>query len=219
MTPNRPGTPRRPTSQQVALEHLRGLISQGHLQPDDRIRQEQIAADLGSSVIPVREALKTLEAEGQVRYEPHRGYHVARLSLQELTETYRIRQLLEDELVRVATPLLTDRHFSALEDAMSSMESASRVGDVTSMVESNRLFHFAIFSAADMPRMVDIVRILWQSTDAYRSLYYADPEARQRVDREHRSIVSALRARNSTQANEELHRHREHAVDSLARRL
>jgi DNA-binding GntR family transcriptional regulator len=52
--------------------------------------------------VPVREALKTLEAEGQVKYFPQRGFQVTRLSLDELHETYEIRRLLEDEIVRIA---------------------------------------------------------------------------------------------------------------------
>jgi DNA-binding GntR family transcriptional regulator len=119
--------------------------------------------------------LKTLEAEGQVRYAPHRGYHVARLSLDELTETYQIRKLLEDELVRLAVPLLRDERFRILEAAMDAMERAGSTGDVATMIESNREFHFTIFAAAEKPRMLDMVRVLWQTTDPYRSLYYADP--------------------------------------------
>jgi DNA-binding GntR family transcriptional regulator len=215
-----PPSPRqRATAQQIALEHVRTLISRGFLKPDDRIRQEQLAAELGCSVIPVREALKTLEAEGQVRYEPHRGYHVARLSLDELTETYLIRQLLEDEVVRVAAPRLRELHFAVLEKAMEVMESASGRRDVDAMIAANREFHFAIFSAAERPRMVDFIRMLWQSTDAYRSIYYTDAAARTRVDKEHRSIVDALRAGDVDRAVVELDRHRGHAVAALANRL
>src|SRR6476620_11209938 len=124
-----PPPARRATAQQVALEHLRDLLAGGHLKPDDRIRQEQLAAELGTSVIPVREALKTLEAEGQVRYAPHRGYQVTRLSLDELTETYLIRRLLEDEIVRIAAPLLSEDDFVELERLMGTMEEASATGD------------------------------------------------------------------------------------------
>jgi DNA-binding GntR family transcriptional regulator len=219
MTTHLPPPRQRATAQQIALEHLRTLISRGFLKPDDRIRQEQLAADLGCSVIPVREALKTLEAEGQVRYEPHRGYHVARLSLSELTETYLIRRLLEDEVVRIAAPLLEDSHFEVLDHAMEVMESASGRRDVHGMIEANREFHFAIFAAADRPRMVDFIRMLWQATDAYRSIYYTDAGSRARVDAEHRSIVEALRAGDVERAVVELDRHRGHAVAALAERL
>src|SRR6478609_4458306 len=120
-----PPPARRATAQQVALEHL--------------------AAELGTSVIPVREALKTLEAEGQVRYAPHRGYQVTRLSLDELTETYLIRRLLEDEIVRIAAPLIDAERYADLDRLMSTMEEANTSGDTSTMIAANRDFHFAIF--------------------------------------------------------------------------
>ena len=214
-----PTPPTRATAQQRALQHLRRLISDGFLQPDDRIRQEQLAADLGCSVIPVREALKTLEAEGQVRYVPHRGYHVTRLSLAELEETYLIRRLLEDEIVRIAAPRLGEDDFDHLDRLMDAMESASASGDVATMIECNRDLHFHLFEVAGQPRMVDFIRMLWQATDSYRALYYGDEVARDRVDHEHRSIVEALRAGDVDRAVAELERHRSHAVAALAERL
>lgn len=214
-----PAPARRLTAQQAALAHLRELIASGRLKPDARIRQEQLAAELGTSVIPVREALKTLEAEGQVRYAPHRGYQVARLSLEELTETYLIRRLLEDEIVRIAAPLLGDDDFAELDRLMATMERASATGDSTAMIAANRDFHFTIFATARHPRMEDFIRMLWQSTDAYRSVYYTDGRARDRVNHEHRSIVAALRAGDVDRAVRELDEHRGHAVAALAERL
>jgi DNA-binding GntR family transcriptional regulator len=85
---------------------MRERISRGELRPGEQILQETLASELGLSVVPLREALKTLEAEGQVVYAPHRGYFVARLDMAELTEAYRIRELLEDEAVRRGMPQL-----------------------------------------------------------------------------------------------------------------
>ena len=219
MTQPRPHLRPRVTAQQLALEHIRGLISSGAMRPDDHIRQEQLAAELGTSVVPVREALKTLEAEGQVTYIPHRGFQVTRLSLQELQETYEIRRLLEDEVVRIAGPRLTDRHFDGLEAAMGAMEDAGRARDVPAMIAANHDFHFTVFEAADRPRMVEFIRLLWQSTDAYRTLYYSEAGARRRVDDEHRAIVSALREGRVGDAIRLLEEHRQHAVADLATRF
>ncbi|GAA1956412.1 GntR family transcriptional regulator [Nocardioides panacihumi] len=215
-----PPTPaRRATAQQIALQHIRELLASGHLKPDDRIRQEQLAAELGTSVIPVREALKTLEAEGQLRYAPHRGYQVTRLSLEELSETYLIRRLLEDEIVRIAAPLIDEELYAELDRLMDAMEAASAAGDTLAMIGANRDFHFAIFGAARHPRMEDLIRMLWQSTDAYRSVYYTDPHARVRVNHEHRSIVDALRSGDVDRAVLELDEHRGHAIAALTERL
>ena len=215
-----PPTPaRRATAQQIALEHIRDLLASGHLKPDDRIRQEQLAAELGTSVIPVREALKTLEAEGQLRYAPHRGYQVTRLSLDELSETYLIRRLLEDEIVRIAAPLMGEELYAELDRLMGAMETASAAGDTRTMIGANRDLHFAIFGAARRPRMEDLIRMLWQSTDAYRSVYYTDEHARDRVNHEHRSIVEALRSGDVDRAVRELDEHRGHAIAALTERL
>src|ERR1700677_2823479 len=87
------------TSQEKAILALRDRIANGELRPDDHIRQEMLATELRLSVVPVREALKILEAEGQVVYRPRRGYFVTRLDLKELAEAYRIRELLENEAI------------------------------------------------------------------------------------------------------------------------
>jgi DNA-binding GntR family transcriptional regulator len=207
--------PRAVTAQEAALAHLRSKIAGGVLRPDDRIGQEQIALELGSSVIPVREALKILEAEGQVVYAPHRGYHVARLSLKDLVEAYRIRELLEDEAVRVAVPRLADGDLDHLEEAMADVERAAAAADVVAMTAANRRFHFTLFDAADMPRLTNFIRMLWQSTDPYRSRYYADPVSCRAVNEEHRAVVAALLTRDAETAVAVLRAHRDHAIERL----
>jgi DNA-binding GntR family transcriptional regulator len=203
----------------VALAALRAQLSSGALRPGDRIHQEQVAAELGTSVVPVREALSTLQAEGLVRYVPHRGYRVASLSLEELSETYLIRRLLEDEIVRIATPQLHEEHIAVLRTAADDMEILAASGDVAAMIEANRRFHFTLFEAAGRPRMVDFIRILWQTTDAYRSMYYGQDGALQRVNHEHRSIIEALEVGDVDRAVRELEEHRQHAVADLESRL
>jgi len=207
------------TAQEAALAYLRDRIAGGALRPDDRIGQEQIAFELGSSVIPVREALKILEAEGQVIYAPRRGYHVARLGLKDLVEAYRIRRLLEDEAVRVAVPRLTPDDLGRLDEAIADVEHAGAAGDVLAMAAANRRFHFTVFDAADMPRLINFIRMLWQSTDPYRSRYYAEPASRQLVDAEHRAVLAALQTRDAEAVVALLRAHRDHAVEGLTRVL
>lgn len=221
MTPHAsPSTPpARQTAHEMALVSLRAQLASGALRPGDRIRQEQLAVELGTSVVPVREALTTLQAEGLVRHVPHRGFRVASLSLDELSETYLIRRLLEDDVVRTATTQLRDEHFATLRAAADDMERLAGDGNVSAMIEANRRFHFALFEAARRPRTVDFIRILWQTTDAYRSMYYGQDLARQRVNREHRSIIEALEVGDVDRAIRELEEHRQHAVVDLKSRL
>jgi DNA-binding GntR family transcriptional regulator len=203
------------TAQQAAISELRDRIATGRLHPGDQILQEAIAGELGLSVVPIREALKTLEAEGQVVYAPHRGYFVARLDANELVEAYRIRELLESEAVAIAVPLLGEEEFTRLDEAIVDIERFSKVGDIVSVSAANRLFHFTFFETAALPRLVNFIRILWEPTDPYRSLYFADPAHRRLINKEHRAIVAAAKAGDVERTLGILRAHRQHALDSL----
>jgi DNA-binding GntR family transcriptional regulator len=206
------GFERPPTSQEAVLSALRQAIVRGELQPGEQIRQEALAERFGVSRVPLREALKILEGEGSVTYRPHRGYFVAELSLDDLLEVYRIRQLLEAEAVRVGLPLLTDLQLGAIEAAVAACEEAGRSADVVAMTAANRSLHFGLFSAADMPRLERQIRILWDATDVYRSIYYGIAPNRAAVEAEHRAILTAVRARDAERVIVLLDEHRDHAV-------
>jgi len=207
------------TVQHATLLWLRQRIASGHYEPGEQLRQENLARDFGVSVPPVREALKTLEAEGQVVYSPRRGYFVARLSAAELEETYVIRDLLETEATARAVGRLGRDDIARMRNALRDMELAHRSEDVAALTAANRRFHFTVFDGAAMPRMGDMIRVLWEATDRYRSVYFATPAHRRRVNAEHRAILAAV-ARGDTAAVVELSReHRIHALEALGRAL
>jgi DNA-binding GntR family transcriptional regulator len=207
------------TVQHATLLWLRERLAAGDLAPGMQLRQEALSTEFGVSVPPVREALKTLEAEGQVVYAPHRGYFVASLSAAELAENYRIRELLETEAAERAVPLMGQAELERMEDAARDMERAHRSEDVRSLTEANHRFHFTVFDAAGLPRMAELIRMLWDTTDRYRSLYFATPVHRRRVNHEHREILAAVAGHDTELAVHLLRAHREHALDALSRVL
>lgn len=206
---------RPPTTQEFVLEELRKAIVAGELTPGRPIRQDTIAQRFGVSRVPLREALKTLEAEGQVVYRPHRGYAVAELAIGDLLEVYRLRELLESEAVRVACGLYGDDDLARLEDARRDVDAAADADDLVGMIAANRRFHFALLEPCGMPRLVRMVRTLWDSTDAYRAVYYNAEDNRARVRREHELIVRAASERDADALVGLLDQHRQHAVDAL----
>ncbi|MEV6926711.1 GntR family transcriptional regulator [Dactylosporangium sp. NPDC051485] len=207
------------TAQDAALARLRDRLARGVLRPGDQIRQEVLAAELGLSVVPVREALKTLEVEGQVSYYRHRGYFVAQLDLDELTETYRIRTLLEGEAVARAVTRIGRDDLDRLREAIRDIATFTRSQDIAAVTAANRRFHFTLFEAAEMPRMTNFIRMLWDSTDAYRSLYFADAAHLRLINTEHRRILRAVREGDVAAAVELSAAHRDHALAALARLL
>jgi DNA-binding GntR family transcriptional regulator len=210
---------RPPTAQEAVLAELRRSIVTGELKPGEQILQDALADRFGVSRVPLREALKILEGEGQVTYQPHRGYFVTELDVDDLREVYRIRDLLESEAVRVAVPLLTDSDLDRLEAAADGVDRADQSGDLLAMTQANREFHFTLLEAADMPRLVRLSRVLWDATDAYRSRYYSDAGHRQSVHDEHRAVVAAARARDAEEVVSLLRNHREHAVAAVSQTL
>jgi DNA-binding GntR family transcriptional regulator len=191
----------------------------GTLRPGDRIRQEMVAGALDLSLIPVREALRVLESEGQVTYRPRRGYAVTELDVGELGEIYELRRLLEGEAVRRALAQLGDDDLRRMRDAVTANARAAAAGDVGEALVTNRQFHFAIFEAAGSQHLVRLIRLLWESTETYRALYNNSPDARAAIEDEHGRILAALEARDAGAVIAELDRHRAHALESLGRIL
>ncbi|MEO8106135.1 MAG: GntR family transcriptional regulator [Actinomycetes bacterium] len=215
----RPGFRRPPTAQEAVLSELRLAIVTGELRPGEQVLQDALAERFGVSRVPLREALKILEGEGQVIYRPHRGYFVAELDLGDLREVYQIRDLLESESVRVAVPRITAEEIAALAADLEEVERASAAGDLVGMASANRRFHFGLIEAARMPRLMRLVRVLWDATDVYRSLYYADVTHREAVHDEHRQALDAIRRGDAEHAVVLLRQHRERAVTTLERLL
>jgi DNA-binding GntR family transcriptional regulator len=213
-TAPRPAVPG--TAAQHALEGLRRAMVEGQLRPGDRIRQEEIAERLGVSLAPVREALAVLEQEGQVAYLPRRGYSVAELQLGEAREIYALRALLEERAARRALPLLDEEAISRIELAAGECAAAAAAGDVAAEREANRRFHFAVLASPDQVHTLRLIRLLWDSTETYRALYYSSPQGREESLGAHERIVAALRAGEADRLVAELDEHRERALERLA---
>lgn len=206
---------RPPTAQEAVLGELRTWIASGRLQPGEQIVQDTLALELGVSRVPLREALKVLEAEGQVSYVAHRGYFVTELSLSDLLEVYRIRELLETEAVRRAVPLMTTEDVDRFDEAADDVRRAAEAVDVPAMSTSNRRFHFALIGACAMPRLIRILHVLWDSTEVYRSVYFTDDANKGRVLDEHDELVAAVKAGDVDAALAVLSRHRQNAIAAL----
>ena len=205
----------RQTAQDAVLSRLREDIVTGVIGPGDQLVQESLAERYGVSRVPLREALKTLESEGQLVYYPHRGYFVVELSTDDLREVYQLRALLEDAALRAAVPTLDDQDLEDIADLANDIEQASDVGDVRAMTEANRRFHVAMYDAAGMPRLSRLLRQLWDATDAYRALYYQGEDNRHRVTDEHARMVMALRAGDIDEVVALHDEHRAHSVTAV----
>lgn len=208
-----------PTAQAAVLTELRRRLIVGIFSPGEQLRQDALAEELGVSRVPVREALRTLEGEGQLIYEPHRGYFVVELNLGELIEIYRLRDLLEAEATEVGFPNLTAADHAIMAQSMEQMLAAMRQDDVAALTSANRRFHFALYNACRMPRLLRILEQLWDASDPYRAVYFCDVDNRTLMHREHIGIFEASKSGDLRTLQRLLVEHRTHAVPALRRAL
>jgi DNA-binding GntR family transcriptional regulator len=181
-----------PTAQDRAAATLRAAILDGELRPGQRISQEAWAERAQVSMIPVREALRALAGEGLVTYRPRRGYTVTELDLEELEEVYRLRRLLETDALRRGVARATAADLESLEEAADACSAAAAAGDVAGQLAANRRFHDRLHALAGSRPAARLLSLLWDSTEAYRALYYVLPGEAAEADRAHRAIIAAL---------------------------
>jgi len=205
------------TAQEAVLAEIREQLLDGRLAPGVSVRPDALGDELGVSAVPVREALRILEGEGHVHYRPHRGYVVATLDVDDLVEIYRIRELLETEAVRRGFPRLQGDTVARLREIVREMDDVQH--DVISLTAVNRRFHFTLFEAAEMPQLVRVLRILWDSSDRYRVRYLMSPENRRLVHDQHHRMMQAVADGDAEAFIDESHKHHEHAIAALAETL
>lgn len=177
---------------------IREQINRGVLSPGLQLRQMDLANQFSVSRVPVREALKLLAAEGLIGHDPNKGFHVAYLSSDEARQLYRIRYLLESELLStVQWP--NEQQLAHLDHMVESLDDALKEGDRSAWVTRHRQFHRYIFDLSPNKVLVNEVLRLLTLTDRYRSLlvspgfngFSSEPRATQE-----RHLVEALAARD-----------------------
>ena len=202
------------TAQQAVVEALRHDITTGKIAPGSWVVQEALAEQFGMSRIPIREALKTLEAEEYLTYVPHSGYRVAKLGLSELLEVFWLRDLLEDRLIRDAMPRGTAELVAEMRAQMSEMDRAAAAGNLIGVGVANRRFHALSFERSELGRTKRIVNQLWNTADAYRPLY-AHLLNLDTVNCEHVMLVDAIESGDIELTVRINHQHRAHAIGHL----
>ncbi len=196
------------TTQRAVLEELRRWIHSGQLQPGQKVLQEDVASSLGTSVIPVREALKTLQSEGMLVHYPNRGFFVTKLNRDELVELCLIRSALESLAVEKALAIIDDDVIAQMGELITAMEAADKNEQIEELIRLDRAFHFTLFSASHSPQLLRLIEITWDQSDAYRSAFFVDPEHRAATHREHHQILDAATNRDANAANILLDAHR-----------
>ncbi|MBD2070188.1 GntR family transcriptional regulator [Leptolyngbya sp. FACHB-671] len=196
----------------LIADALREAIVQGVFQEGQSLRQDEIAAQFGVSRIPLREALRQLEAEGLVLLSPNRGATVAIMSPAEAQEIGEIRVALESLALQLAIPKLTE---ADLQKAADILEKTDRETDVGRWAKLNWEFHAVLYGAGDRPRLLSLIKTLHVNIDRYIRLQMAKMNYLEKSQQEHQQILDACRKGDSKTAVRLLKRHIETAGEQL----
>jgi DNA-binding GntR family transcriptional regulator len=194
-----------------ASDALRSAIVEGRLQPGDRLKEVELAAQLGISRAPVREALRQLEHEGLVASLPYRATEVLGVSQEEIAEVLvPIRLTIESFAFRKAMALLTEADFEALARIVERMRAAGARGDLEALAEDDVRFHELVIERSGQPHCLQI----WRSIEPrVRAYFRRDAPAHPRADEladEHQELLDALAGGDEAELLDTLTRHIHH---------
>jgi DNA-binding GntR family transcriptional regulator len=188
------------------LEAIREGILEGRLPVGSRLNQEALAEELGASIIPVRESLRRLEAEGLVTITPRRGAYVAELSPSGLAEIYLMREALEELAVRLAVAKLEPERLDQLGRLNAELRTVP--DDTGGRWEAlNRRWHDTLYAGAQAPLLLELIGLLWDRSTLSRRVKMRDTALLAVAVEDHDRILEACRAGDAETAAAEMRRH------------
>ena len=196
---------------------VRSRIFDGTYAAGTYIRLDQLAAELGISVTPVREGLLALRAEGLVEQQPHRGFVVLAVTERDLTDVSDVQAYVGGELAARAAGNLTEAQLVELNDIQSQLEAAYSTDDVDQIERLNHEFHRAINLAADSPKLAQLMsQITRYAPESVFPTICGWPE---QAARDHRKVLAALEQRDPAAARDAMAKHLAIGVTPLIEHL
>ena len=185
-------------SQRIA-DNLRRSILSGELSPGTRIMQEEIAASLGSSRLPVREALRIVEAEGLIVLKSNSGAWVSKMDMAECEGIYKIRERVEPLALAESIPNLTPTAVARLEKIQEEIEES---WDVDRFLSLDRELHLATYAGCRIEQLSSMVHRFWNTTQHHRRAYahLIDSSGQKIINFEHSLIIDAIKRADTTDA-------------------
>ncbi len=206
--------------QDAVVDRIREMIVSGSVQPGDWLRQDELATVLGVSTMPIREALRQLQAEGLVTFHPRRGACVTKLSVSHHQEIYRIREQLEILACQWAVENFDRIPLDRLKQLLDEIEIAQKDADIPRRLELVRSFFFTIFQASQKEYLLRILSNVWDLSQQYRRHFATLPETSARRLRDYRRVYDACAARDAqalTQAIRDIYAFGESQIIPLLR--
>jgi DNA-binding GntR family transcriptional regulator len=198
---------------------LREAIVAGRLSPGERLTERDLVAKLGISRSPLREAIRTLEAEGLVTTAPHRGAWVSELQAEDFQETVGVRLMLETCAARAAGERKNGTLLRALEAAVDATRGAARRADPLAEVERSMRFHDTFVEACGNRKLIQFYEVIKRHLRRYQLLAFAKLARAERATNEHAQILAAFRDGDAAEVERRLTAHIQRASNEILSHL
>jgi DNA-binding GntR family transcriptional regulator len=182
---------------------IKVALMAGRLSPGEVVTLRGLASELGTSVMPVRDAVRRLASEGALEALPHRAMHVPEVSLKRFAELTEVRAMLEGRAAGLAAERISAEELTRVVEFNDRLTRSIKGRDTETVTTENQQFHFAIYAASRSEVLVSIIEALW--LQAGPCIVHMHRHSLNRSDREdlsevaianHAAIVHALHARD-----------------------
>ena len=184
----------------VVFQTLREAILKGDLKPGERLMELQLAAQLGVSRTPIREAIRMLEQEGLAVTMPRKGAEVAKMTLKGMEDVLEIRAALDELASQLACERITEEQLVRLEERKKDFERSLKTGVVKKIAEADVNFHDVIYEATGNPKLVTMLNNLREQIYRYRVEYLKNEANYPILIKEHDAVYQSLLNRNREEA-------------------
>ncbi|RCX08406.1 GntR family transcriptional regulator [Marinomonas foliarum] len=191
----------------VITADLRQRILSGDLAEGELIRQELLAEEYDVSRMPIREALKRLDAEGLVVFQNNRGATVTQHSLEEIAEIFDVRILLEVDLFQRAIPNMTVQQVAECETLLEAMDASYQAGNVAEWGPLNGQYHAKLYEAAGRHLTEALLVRVTLQANRYVSMHIDKQNKRESASHDHHELLDLARQGDVLGATEQLRRH------------
>jgi DNA-binding GntR family transcriptional regulator len=198
---------------------LKASVLSGELPPSKRLIEEKLAAEMGTSRTPVREAIQKLEKEGLIHKLPRGGFAVSVVTDAEIEEVFGIRSVLEGHAAYLATQRATEEDIKALEKIVEKQKESLQKKDVDRQVQLNTEFHDILYKAAKSARLYAIINDLRDYIYRYRIIIFRFEGMVEIAMQDHGDMISLMKAKNARKVEKLVRKHIIRGMDLIKKKL
>ena len=180
--------------QERLYQRIREALLEGRFQPGERLKIRDLAAEWGTSPMPVRAALQRLVAEGALEGEPQRSVRVPLMTRERYQNIFQVRLGLEGLAVELATPHLTPADMAELRDCVQRMDLAIEQRQVQDYLEANSRFHLRLYGACGNPVLLRSIESLWLQIGPFFNRLFTGADLSLRLNDFHEEAFAAIEA-------------------------